>query len=161
MLWVDLVQSRSLSVQHIRGTKPCVSYCPLIPTVTRKNAFRGPVSHHLCRECIKSIFSLLLFVSCSAHLFLSFLYLVLYWCGYIIIVALICLSPTSPLLSFCCIPVCLWFSISVHAGSWCDAELCDLRLFSFSLCLLIYSFLFLSNIISLPSKVLLEFDLVS
>lgn len=76
----------------------------------------------ICAESASNQFSLLLFVSCSTHLFLSFLYLVLYWCGFIIIVALICLSPTSPLLSFCC--NCLFLILCLSACwklVWCQA----------------------------------------
>ncbi len=52
-------------------------------------------------------------------------------------------------------------AVSMHAGSWCGVKLFDLRLSSSLLCLLIYLFLFLCNILSLPSEMLSEFDFVS
>lgn len=120
VLWLDLVRSRSVVHCHIRGTKPCV----LLSSHHHGDQrvlfeVQSPI---ICAESVSNQFSLLLFVSCSTHLFLSFLYLVLYWCGFIIIVALICLSPTSLLLSFCC--TCLSLILCLGACwelVWCRA----------------------------------------
>ncbi len=117
--------------------------------MTREH-FQGPISHHLCRECIQSV--------CLS--FCPSLPLLYNWGGFIIIVALICLLRTSPLLSFCC--TCLSLMLSrCTLGAGVAVELFDLRLSSFLLCLLIYLFLFLCNILSLPSEMLSEFDFVS
>ncbi len=67
--------------------------------MTREH-FQGPISHHLCRECIQSV--------CLS--FCPSLPLLYNWGGFIIIVALICLLRTSPLLSFCC--TCLSLMLS-------------------------------------------------
>lgn len=145
VLGVELVWSHSIAqclcTAYCRNKTPHVLSSPRRP----ESAFPGPISHHLCRECSKSIFL-------SVCLFLSFMpYVILLWFN---IVTLVCLSPQSPLfLSLRCSCLSL-ILVPVHAGSWRGVVLWSSALFVFTCCLLICLFLFCDSILFSFTKVL-------
>lgn len=145
VLGVELVWSRSIAqclcTAYRRNKTPHVLSSPRRP----ESAFPGPISHHLCGECSKSIFL-------SVCLFLSFMpYVILLWFN---IVTLVCLSPQSPLfLSLRCSCLSL-ILVPVHAGSWRGVVLWSSALFVFTCCLLICLFLFCDSILFSFTKVL-------